>query len=67
MIYELNGYRLFAILEFLQDNPDYDDELGSLTALVILSFIYSQHQKIQGITRILVKAWLSRGSMVFIL
>ncbi|KAL5565848.1 hypothetical protein UlMin_029012 [Ulmus minor] len=46
-IYELNGYRLFAPLEFLQDNPDYDDELGSPTALIIRSFIYSQHQRMQ--------------------
>lgn len=45
--YELNGYKLFAPLKFLQDNPNHDDEVGSPTALIIRSFMFSQHQRFQ--------------------
>ncbi|XP_062073452.1 uncharacterized protein LOC133777738 isoform X2 [Humulus lupulus] len=44
---ELKGYKLFPPLEFLQDNPDYDDEIGSPTALIIRFFVFSQHQGMQ--------------------
>uniref|UniRef100_A0A803NFE5 Integrator complex subunit 3 n=1 Tax=Cannabis sativa TaxID=3483 RepID=A0A803NFE5_CANSA len=44
---ELKGYKLFPPLEFLQDNPDYDDEVGSPTALILRFFVFSQHQRMQ--------------------
>ncbi|PON63342.1 Integrator complex subunit [Parasponia andersonii] len=44
---ELKGYKLFPPLEFAQDDPDYDDEIGSPTALIIRFFIFSQHGRMQ--------------------
>lgn len=43
-LYELQGYKFFAPLEFGQDNLEYDDEVGSPTASITRIFIFSQHQ-----------------------
>jgi len=40
--FELNGYKLFTSLPFLPDKLDCDDEIGSATALIIRSSIFSQ-------------------------
>ncbi|GMY22816.1 integrator complex subunit 3 homolog [Fagus crenata] len=40
--FQLNGYKLFASLQFLPDKPDFDDEIGSATSLIIRTFIFSQ-------------------------
>lgn len=39
---ELNGYKLFTSLLFVPDKPDYDDEVGSPTAVIIRTYIFSQ-------------------------
>ncbi|KAL5766348.1 hypothetical protein ACOSP7_016965 [Xanthoceras sorbifolium] len=45
--FELNGYKLFPPLEHLPDAPHHDDEIGSATALIIRTFIFSQDEKMQ--------------------
>ena len=54
---ELKGYKLFPPLEFPQDDPGYDDEIGSPTALIIRFFIFSQHQRMQE----LLLLWVRNG------
>ncbi|XP_042985165.1 integrator complex subunit 3 homolog isoform X1 [Carya illinoinensis] len=40
--FELNGYKIFSLLQYLPDNLDCDDEVGSATALLIRACIFSQ-------------------------
>ncbi|XP_022148924.1 integrator complex subunit 3 [Momordica charantia] len=42
--YELSGYKLFSSVELLPNNPSYDDEIGSATALIIRTFIFHQEK-----------------------
>ncbi|XP_022973780.1 uncharacterized protein LOC111472338 isoform X1 [Cucurbita maxima] len=45
--YELSGYNLFSALELLPNDPSYDDEIGSATALIIRTFIFDHGKKLQ--------------------
>lgn len=44
---ELNGYKLFSPLESSPNNSNCDDEVHSATALIIRTFIFSQHERLQ--------------------
>ncbi|XP_031277160.1 integrator complex subunit 3 homolog [Pistacia vera] len=55
--FELNGYKLFAPLENLPDAPNHDDEIGSATAFVIRTIIFSQHESMQK----MLLFWLKNG------
>ncbi|GMH00004.1 hypothetical protein Nepgr_001843 [Nepenthes gracilis] len=44
---ELNGYKLFAPLQYLPNSNDGNDEVQSATATMIRTFIFSQHHKIK--------------------
>ncbi|XP_057956234.1 uncharacterized protein LOC131149630 [Malania oleifera] len=58
--FELNGYKLFTPLEILPDNPLFDDEIHSPTALIISNFIFSQQEWIQD----MLLFWSKTGSPV---
>ncbi|KAK8641253.1 hypothetical protein V6N13_010670 [Hibiscus sabdariffa] len=45
--FESNGYQLFTSLGSLADIVECDDEIGSATAIITRSFIFSQNEKIQ--------------------
>ncbi|XWS73669.1 hypothetical protein CRYUN_Cryun02cG0148400 [Craigia yunnanensis] len=47
--FESNGYQLFTSLGSLPDIVERDDEIGSATALITRTFIFSQHERIQEI------------------
>ncbi|TYG67459.1 hypothetical protein ES288_D05G077900v1 [Gossypium darwinii] len=45
--FESNGYRLFTSLGSLAGIVECDDEIGSATAVIIRTFIFSQNERIQ--------------------
>ncbi|XP_022730960.1 integrator complex subunit 3 homolog [Durio zibethinus] len=45
--FESNGYQLFTSLGSLCDIADCDDEIGSATALIIRTFIFSQNKRVE--------------------
>lgn len=55
--FDLNGDKLFASLENSPDALEHDDEIGSATAFIIRTLIYSQHEKMQK----LLLFWLKNG------
>ncbi|KAK1572406.1 hypothetical protein Q3G72_032270 [Acer saccharum] len=57
MEFELNGYKLFPPLEHIPDAPQCDDEIGSATALIICTFIFSQDERMQK----MLLSWSKKG------
>ncbi|KAK6936947.1 Integrator complex subunit 3, N-terminal, partial [Dillenia turbinata] len=47
-IFEVNGHKLFDPLEFSFENDSYD-EMKSATAIIIRSFVFSQHDRMKGL------------------
>lgn len=44
---ELNGHKLFSPMKFRTDKSKCDNEINSATALIIRTFIFSQHERLQ--------------------